>query len=119
MVGAMRPVCEYLEPFLRGQFERGLPFDIAFESTFEFDPDLIEALDDLNSRRRILPALSATDLSHRARGTGSAFTARRGSQSASQTWPLGLLANNSAPSLTHSEQTVSSTSANSIRNSDH
>src|SRR5580700_6976789 len=48
--------------FFEDGFERGLPFDGAFASTFEFDPALIEALDHLNSRHGILHALSAEDL---------------------------------------------------------
>src|ERR1700722_3323654 len=47
--------------FFEDSFERGLLFDGAFESTFEFDPALIEALDHLNSRRGILHTLSAKD----------------------------------------------------------
>src|SRR6202021_445082 len=48
--------------FFEDGFERGLPFDGAFESTFEFDPALIEALDHLYSRRGIFHTLSAKDL---------------------------------------------------------
>src|ERR1700728_2830849 len=48
--------------FFEDGFERGLPFEGAVESTFEFDPALIEALDHLNSRGGILHTLSAKDL---------------------------------------------------------
>ncbi|HXN28235.1 MAG TPA: hypothetical protein VN902_14005, partial [Candidatus Acidoferrales bacterium] len=48
--------------FFEDGFERGLRFAIAFESTFELDPALLETLDHLNSRGGILPTLSAKDL---------------------------------------------------------
>src|ERR1700721_4165820 len=47
--------------FFEDGFERGRPLDGAFESTFEFDPALIDAFDHMNSRRGIFHTLSAKD----------------------------------------------------------